>query len=141
MPPGTAISSSQATAPAAQNRCGRLGARTQTARRGVERVAPAADGQLAVAKAGQDVPFFVYFNHSLMHMPVIPREEFKGKTGHGDWADSLLELDTDFGALLDLLDELDLAGNTELQAGLRRPAVLDRSGRQALLAPDHQPGR
>jgi len=47
-----------------------------------------------------------------MHMPVIPREDFKGQTGHGDWADSLLELDTDFGALLDLLDELDLAGNT-----------------------------
>lgn len=64
------------------------------------------------AKAGQDVPFFAYFNHSLMHMPVIPREEFKGKTGHGDWADSLLELDTDFGVLLDLLDELDLAGST-----------------------------
>jgi arylsulfatase A-like enzyme len=38
-----------------------------------------------------------------------PREDFKGQTGHGDWADSLLELDTDFGALLDLLD---LAGNT-----------------------------
>jgi arylsulfatase A-like enzyme len=64
------------------------------------------------AKAGKGVPFFVYFNHSLMHMPVIPREEFKGKTGHGDWADSLLELDTDFGVLLDLLDELDLAGST-----------------------------
>jgi len=47
-----------------------------------------------------------------MHMPVIPREEFKGKTGHGDWADSLLELDTDFGVLLDLLDELDLADST-----------------------------
>jgi arylsulfatase A-like enzyme len=29
-------------------------------------------------------PFFVYFNHSLMHMPVIPRSEFKGKTGQGD---------------------------------------------------------
>ena len=47
-----------------------------------------------------------------MHMPVIPREEFKGKTGQGDWADSLLELDTDFGTLLDLLDELDVADNT-----------------------------
>src|SRR5581483_11525640 len=57
-------------------------------------------------------PFFLYFCHSMMHMPVIPREEFKGKTGHGDWADSLLELDTDFGVLLDLLDELDLAGST-----------------------------
>jgi len=64
------------------------------------------------AKAERDVPFFVYFNHSLMHMPVIPRQEFKGRTSHGDWADSLLELDTDFGTLLDLLDELGLAGNT-----------------------------
>jgi arylsulfatase len=29
-------------------------------------------------------PFFVYFNHSLLHMPVIPREEFKGSSGQGD---------------------------------------------------------
>jgi arylsulfatase len=57
-------------------------------------------------------PFFVYFNHSLMHMPVIPREEFKGRSGQGDWADSLLELDADFGALLDLLDELSIARDT-----------------------------
>jgi arylsulfatase len=57
-------------------------------------------------------PFFVYFNHSLLHMPVIPREEFKGRSGSGDWADSLLELDADFGALLDLLDELSLAEDT-----------------------------
>jgi arylsulfatase A-like enzyme len=64
------------------------------------------------AQATADVPFFVYFNHSLMHMPVIPRAEFKGQTSHGDWADSLLELDTDFGSLLDLLDELDLGANT-----------------------------
>jgi arylsulfatase len=57
-------------------------------------------------------PFFVYVNHSLMHMPVIPRAEFKGKTGQGDWADCLLQLDTDFGALLDLLDALDVSSNT-----------------------------
>lgn len=57
-------------------------------------------------------PFFVYFNHSLMHLPVIPREEFKGRTGQGDWADSLVELDTDFGTLLDLLDELKIADDT-----------------------------
>lgn len=38
--------------------------------------------------------------------------EFKGQTGQGDWADALLELDTDFGALLDLLDGLGIADNT-----------------------------
>jgi arylsulfatase len=53
-----------------------------------------------------------------MHMPVIPREEFTGQTGQGDWADSLLELDTDFGTLLDLLGELGLAG--QHTRGLRR---------------------
>lgn len=57
-------------------------------------------------------PFFVYFNHSLMHMPVIPRAEFKGRTGQGHWADSLLELDTDFGSLLDLLDTLGIGDDT-----------------------------
>ena len=59
-------------------------------------------------------PFFLYFNHSLMHFPTIPRLEFKGKTGHGDWADSLLELDTDFGELVDYLEELGVADNTIL---------------------------
>jgi arylsulfatase A-like enzyme len=48
----------------------------------------------------------------MMHMPTVPRAEFKGRTGNGDFADSLLELDTDFGALLDTLDELGIAENT-----------------------------
>lgn len=57
-------------------------------------------------------PFFLYFNHSMMHLPAIPRAEFKGKTGHGDWADCLLEMDTDFGTLLDSLKEIGVADNT-----------------------------
>src|SRR5262245_36806651 len=57
-------------------------------------------------------PFFLYFNHSLMHMPTIPRPEFKGKSGQGDWADCLLELDADFGAILDTLKELKVDNNT-----------------------------
>jgi len=57
-------------------------------------------------------PFFMYFNHTLMHYPVIPRDEFKGQTGYGDFADSLYELDSDFGQLLDYLDELGVANNT-----------------------------
>ncbi|WP_036497367.1 sulfatase-like hydrolase/transferase [Nocardia aobensis] len=64
----------------------------------------------AATAAGQ--PFFVYFNHSLMHMPVLPRLDFAGRTGNGDWADALLELDTDFGTVLDLLDELGIGGDT-----------------------------
>ena len=43
---------------------------------------------------------------------MIPREEFRGRTRQGDWADSLVELDSDFGALLDLLDGLGLVDDT-----------------------------
>src|SRR5262249_816063 len=64
------------------------------------------------AKAAGARPFFVYFTHSLMHLAVIPRTEFRGRSGQGEWADSLLELDSDFGTLLDLLDEIGIAENT-----------------------------
>ena len=57
-------------------------------------------------------PFLLYYNHSMMHLPNIPRDEFKGKSGYGDWQDCLLEMDADFGRLLDLLDELGVADNT-----------------------------
>jgi arylsulfatase len=57
-------------------------------------------------------PFFLYFNHSMMHMPTIPRKEFAGKSKQGDWADCLLELDADFGSLLDYLKQLGVENNT-----------------------------
>jgi arylsulfatase A-like enzyme len=57
-------------------------------------------------------PFYVYFNHSMLHLPTVPRDEFKGQSGVGDWADCLLEMDADFGTLLDLLAELNIADNT-----------------------------
>jgi arylsulfatase len=62
------------------------------------------------AAAGQ--PFLVYFNHSMMHMPCIPRADFDGRTGNAEWADSLLELDSDFGTLLDEIDRLDIRDDT-----------------------------
>jgi arylsulfatase len=57
-------------------------------------------------------PFFLYFNHSLMHIPVVPRDEYKGKSGNGDWGDCLLQLDGDFGELLDKIDSLGLRDDT-----------------------------
>jgi arylsulfatase len=64
------------------------------------------------ASVESEKPFYLYFNHSLMHWPTIPRQEFVGATGNGEWADSLLELDTDFGDLLDALTELGVADDT-----------------------------
>src|SRR6516162_2620221 len=60
--------------------------------------------------SGQAV--FPLFHHSLLHFPMIPRDEFAGKSTNGDWGDCLLMLDHDFGALLDKLDDLKVADNT-----------------------------
>jgi len=57
-------------------------------------------------------PFLIYFNHSLMHIPVVPRDEYRGKSRNGDWGDSLLQLDGDFGDLLDKIDALGQRENT-----------------------------
>jgi arylsulfatase A-like enzyme len=57
-------------------------------------------------------PFFLYYNPTLMHLPNVPRDAFKGVTGNGPWADCLLQLDSDFGYLLDLLDQYSLAEDT-----------------------------
>jgi arylsulfatase len=43
-----------------------------------------------------------------------PRDEYKGKSGHGDWGDCLLQLDGDFGDLVDKLDALGLRDNTSV---------------------------
>ncbi len=40
------------------------------------------------------------------------REVYRGQSGNGNWADCLLQLDGDFGDLLDKLDELGLRDNT-----------------------------
>ena len=43
---------------------------------------------------------------------MIPRDEFKRATKYGDMADALVQLDTDFGAMLDFLEELGVADDT-----------------------------
>ena len=57
-------------------------------------------------------PFFLYFNPTYMHLPNDPRVEFKDKSGRGDWADCLMQLDADFGDLLDYLKEIGADKNT-----------------------------
>jgi len=57
-------------------------------------------------------PFFLYYNHPLMHWPLVPREAFKGKSRNGDAADCLLQLDQDFGEVLDFMETSGIEENT-----------------------------
>ena len=57
-------------------------------------------------------PFFVYLPYTATHFPTMPHPDFAGKTGHGPWADLLLQIDSYTGELLDTLDELGVAEDT-----------------------------
>jgi arylsulfatase len=57
-------------------------------------------------------PFFLYLPYTATHYPSRPHPDFAGKTGNGDWADLLLQIDTYNGRLLDAIDELGIRDNT-----------------------------
>jgi len=62
------------------------------------------------AKSGN--PFFMYVCLTQPHLPTEPNPAFKGKTGNGDWADMLAEMDSNVGQMLDTVDMLGIADNT-----------------------------
>ncbi len=51
-------------------------------------------------------PFYAYVPFTLMHVPALPSTGFAGKTGRGDFADCLAEMDSNVGQLLDAVDRL-----------------------------------
>jgi arylsulfatase len=60
----------------------------------------------------EDEPFFIYFNHSNVHFPTLPRKEFEDSSDGGLVADCIQLLDHDFGTLLEKLETLGIRENT-----------------------------
>ena len=59
-------------------------------------------------------PFFLYLPLVHLHFPTIPHPDFAGKTGNGDFADSMAEMDFRVGQIVDELQELGIADDTLL---------------------------
>jgi len=59
-----------------------------------------------------DEPFFLYAPMTQMHFPNLAHPDFMGRTGFGEMADSLAELDHRVGQLVDQVDALGLAEET-----------------------------
>jgi arylsulfatase len=68
-------------------------------------------------QAAAKKPFFAYVPLTQLHFPTLPHPDFTGKTGAGDFADSMAEMDYRVGQILDQLDLLDIARDTVVLFG------------------------
>ncbi len=59
-----------------------------------------------------DQPFFLYYAMTTPHNPIVPNQEFVGKSKAGTYGDFVVELDHHVGRLLRKLDELGITDNT-----------------------------
>jgi arylsulfatase len=62
------------------------------------------------SKSGK--PFLAYVALTQPHLPTLPNPAFAGKTGNGDWADMLAEMDANVGRILDAVDKAGVRDNT-----------------------------
>jgi len=56
--------------------------------------------------------FFLYLPLTQLHFPTLPNRDFEGRTGAGDFADSMVEMDHRVGQVLDALKAEGLSSNT-----------------------------
>jgi arylsulfatase A-like enzyme len=63
---------------------------------------------------GRGQPFFLYLPLVHMHFPTLPHPEFAGRSGAGDFADSMIELDHRVGQVAAEVDALGIAESTLL---------------------------
>ena len=57
-------------------------------------------------------PFFTYVPLTATHYPTLPSREFTGRSGHGDYADMLMQTDHLVGRMLDALEQMGIGENT-----------------------------
>ncbi len=76
----------------------------------LEATAKTVDFMKRSVQAGK--PFFAYVPITQSHLPTEPSKQFKGKTGNGDWADVLAQMDWCVGQILDAVADLKIDDNT-----------------------------
>jgi len=60
----------------------------------------------------KEEPFFLFFSFHDIHVPRLPMEQFKGKSGMGPRGDAILQMDWTVGQVMSFLEEKGLAENT-----------------------------
>ena len=67
---------------------------------------------LSFIEKSKNKPFFLYFAHSMTHVPLFVSDKFKGKSKQGLYGDVMMEVDWSVGQVREKLKELGLAENT-----------------------------
>lgn len=57
-------------------------------------------------------PFFAFVSFTQPHVPTLPHRDFAGRTGNGNFADVLAEIDFRAGQILDAVDDLGIRDDT-----------------------------
>lgn len=57
-------------------------------------------------------PFFLYVPLTQLHFPTLPHRDFAGRTGGGDFADSMVEMDHRVGEVVAAVDQAGVRENT-----------------------------
>ena len=63
-------------------------------------------------KQSESKPFFAYLAFNSPHYPIVPNEDFHGKSKAGYYGDFVIETDAQVGKVLDALDKAGVAENT-----------------------------
>lgn len=63
-------------------------------------------------KANGDKPFFLYVPLTHLHFPTLAHPDFSGKSGVGEFADSMMEMDYRVGELMDAVKSLGIENDT-----------------------------
>ena len=63
-------------------------------------------------RAGSRAPFFLYLPLNAPHTPLVPTDEFRGRSGLNDYADFCLQVDATVGAITSALDQGGMTENT-----------------------------
>jgi len=69
-------------------------------------------GSFIEEQKGSARPFFLYLALPSPHTPILPTDQFKGKSGLNQYADFILMIDSEVGVLLDKIEESGKKNNT-----------------------------
>ncbi|TWT85505.1 Arylsulfatase [Posidoniimonas polymericola] len=62
--------------------------------------------------APRDEPYFLYLPYASPHTPIVPTEEWRGRSGLGDYADFVMQTDHSIGQVMEAIDASGEADNT-----------------------------